>query len=213
MQFNSKAVKAIHLAVALSMVGSLSSCTDEEFAAGMGAIAIGAGIIAIGAAAGDHHDRGRVVCEGGYRTICHDYRDHWGRWRNECRSEWDSCQNRRRIHSMELHTANVEAAPALNDVNWATTFAISFDSSSRIIAALESAKSGNLQALLDLGLSREDVREMANLKMPSAAGTETMARNLDQSAEAVRAMIERLISIAKAEKEARDNHGFPVSAG
>lgn len=90
----------------LSLIAGLGlgmqACTDEEVAAGVGLVAIGAGVAIIAAGSDDDdngydhgYDNGYDRCEGGYVKKCTSYTDYWGDTVRECRNEWDSCANRR----------------------------------------------------------------------------------------------------------------------
>lgn len=214
--------KIIPVAMSLSVAPGLSSCTDAELAVGLGAIAVGAGAIAIGAGAGHHHHRpghghghGRSVCVGDYRQVCHTYRDYYGYTRTECRSEWDSCAYTRWVSQMSsfaadsvvAETASTEAEPSVTGVNWGMTFEMGFEGSQAFVDALNEAKEGKLQPVLDLGLSREDLLAIAKSEMPSDQGIDALAQSLNQDVGVTRAMVRRLIDIVRDHEaiDARDS--------
>ncbi len=189
-------------------------------AIGAGAVAIG---VAAGSDDRDHHHgrrRGRRVCDGGYVTRCTTYRDYWGYERRECRSEWDSCRYTRwepyaasELAALDLVDGDISeflasdiqvmaSAPAqktklentaVEAGKWAQTFKLSFDSAEFFTRSLEKARAGDMKALLDLGLAREDVRDMAREKMPSDDAIELLARKLNQRPENTRAMLKTLL--------------------
>jgi hypothetical protein len=212
--------KATGSALAIAMALSLQGCTDQELATGLGVVAIGAGAAAIGVAHGSsdrhrdrhRHGRGRSICEGGYEYRCTTYRDYWGYERRECRNEWNSCRYSRwqpygsaDVMSLELDANLSSFATNSSPVHkleetpvepgkWAETFKLSFDAAEFLTSSLEQAREGEMQALLDLGLSHKDVRNMAREKMPSNEAVDLLARNLNQRPENTREMLQTLLN-------------------
>jgi hypothetical protein len=166
---------------------SLSACTDEEIATGIGIGAVVGGAILIGA---------NTRCEGGYRTECHTYIDYWGHHRSECRQVYDSCAVLRPRFAMETGIAASINENVINEVSFGTTFGLGFDASKRLIDSFRSARAGDLQALKDLGLSKTDLNRLAKFKLPTARGLDSLARTLEQDQAQVRLMLERILQEA-----------------
>ena len=208
------------IVVAALISAGLPGCTDEEVATTVGIVAIGAGIGII-AAGGDNdnhdhdhngygHDHGHYECQGGYKTVCTSYRDYYGCIKQDCRQTYDSCDSRVWVNnSMALKTleevADADPVSATktvsNNEGWGTTFAMSFDSADKLVNALNQSKAGDTKALASLGLSRDDVHAMAQMKMPSQAGLDAMAKTLDQDTKATADMVQRLLAKAQEQRQ------------
>lgn len=171
---------------------SMSACTDEQIATGIGVGAVVGGAILIGA---------NTRCEGGYRNECHSYIDYWGHRRHECRQVYDSCAVLRPRFAMETGVAASINENVINEVSFGTTFGLGFDASKRLIDSFDAARAGDLQALKDLGLSKTDLNRLAKFKMPTARGVDALARTLEQDQAQVRSMLDRLLETARAHKD------------
>ena len=78
--------------------------------------------------------------------------------------------------------------------SWASAFAMSDAAAKEMIESLDKAKTGDLSAITDLGLSREDSQKLAQLQMPSTQGINGLAKHLNQSPTSTRAMIYKMIA-------------------
>ncbi len=215
--------KILGIGLLLAMGTSLQGCTDEEVAAGVGLAAIGAAIVIIGdndhgydngRGHGRDHGRRGGRCEGGYVNRCTTYRDYYGHQRRECRREWDSCSRYRNYsndnvalladHLNGLESANdIQLAAAskeeekVSSGKLAATFEMSFKSADFMVTSLEQARAGNPKALLNLGLDRRDIELIANEKMPSARGTDTLAKKLNMDTPKAESMLKSLLDEGK----------------
>lgn len=190
-----KKVRGIIPLLLVSTAGAgLTGCTDREFAVGLGAIAIGAGAIAIGSAASSHEDRG------GWDHRGWDHRGgHWGRGYKGAEASV--------AESFDSTLKGVDSTSALvTPNNWSKTFNISMEASYRLISAFEAAKKEDLQSLLYLGFSHDDLETIAQYSMPSEQGIETVAKKLGEDKVAIRQMVQKLIDIALEQKNVIDSH-------
>jgi hypothetical protein len=203
-----KVAPALALAVA---VAGLQGCTDAEIQAGVGLVAIGAGIAIIADAAddnhqGDHH-HGHYVCQSGYVRHCHDYRDYYGRLRRECSEHYESCAHQvwrsdrsfdnslRAAQDGVISLQSVKEAKLSTEL-WAETFEMGFEGAATLVNALQAARDGHGEKLADLGLASEDVRALAHYKMISNEGLDALAQSLDLDVESTQKLLQRLIDKA-----------------
>ncbi len=188
--------KNILVALMLAAVSlQLTACTDEEVATAVGVGAIVGGAVLIGS---------QTNCQGAYRTVCHDFRDYYGHWHSECRREWDSCAYLvpKREALAEGEIKSIEPSEKIvNEVTWGETFGMSFDTSQKLLDAVNKSRSGDRFALGSLGLSDSDMRKIAQLQLPSDVGIDLLAKNLDTDGATVRKMFVRLIEVQKSKAE------------
>jgi len=197
----------------IALLAFNTACTDREVAITAGAIAIGAGAVVIGATI-DHDRRsppprgGRYYCEGGYRTVCTRYRDYYGHWRNDCRSVYDACHRRvYRSHSTWsnpdliskdlIDALNVDSNPEAFKAEWAKSFMMSHEAAEEMIRMLVEARDGNPDQLLTLGLSKEDMKNLMDYKIPTDNGLDKLAQVYNQDVDSTKAMMIRIIEKAK----------------
>lgn len=209
MKFSTQTKVAVML-LSASVLSFTPGCTDAEIAGTIGAIAIGAGIAA---GAGHNHGHGHYRCLGGFRDVCHQYVDYYGHLRTECRTEYDSCAERewcpdKAEIEMDLQTS--DSKEKLSATEFAKIFEMSFESAESLISAFEMARDGDLKAILDLGLTREDVELLMKAVMPTDAGIEALAKSLDQSVESARALVEQILKFGRENRatieDFRDRH-------
>ncbi len=190
-----------------SLVPVLQGCDSRDVAVGLGVVGVVAGAIAIGAATdsndnyddydghhGGHHDDRdghKNSCRGDKGKKCYTYRNHKGEKVKECKKERNNCD--RNYSNVNLALANKD----VTSVDWAQTFGLSFDSAEKLVAALESSRQGDIQAILDLGLSEQDIEDLAQLKMISKDGIQSLSVSLNQFPEDTQSMINSLIKTAK----------------
>lgn len=194
------------------------SCTDEEVATGAAVVAVGAAVVAIGVGGPVVSS-----CTDTTYRECHTYRDYYGREISECRMVVDYCDDNRDHHGHDghhggghhdgRHFASTTARLFATDYNgsaavlsetpvselvttqrWASAFSMSDAAAQEMIDSLDKAKSGDLSAITDLGLSREDSQKLAQLQMPSNQGISGLAKHLNQSPTSTRAMIYKMIA-------------------
>lgn len=188
----------------LIIATQLTACSDADVANTIGLGAIIGGAIIIG---------NNTRCEGGYENRCHDFRDRYGYVHQECRMVYDSCAYLvpkaetfsailSESSSSQKNDGNAQQIIAANvtDVNWGIQFGLSFESSDRFITSMRQAKTGDLNAVLALGLSKEDTAELAKFKIPSAAGIEVVAETLNSTPETVSKMFADLVRTASENK-------------
>lgn len=190
--------------IILALAGSqISGCTTEEVLESIGAIAIVGGAVAIGAT---------THCEGGYTNVCTDYTDYFGRLHTDCREEYDSCATlvpnnegidraEDRDHRPVAKSKKKVDESIVTDTNWGSTFHMSFDASAQVIDAMKKARTGDASGLQALGLTEEDVAQIANMKLPSDSAIDAVAQRLDTDKSTVAQMIQRLIDIAQKQKQ------------
>ena len=180
-------------------IGSLAqtSCTDREIISGMAGAAVGA--IIVGSAHSQPSPPPRR-CGTTRREICTSHRDYWGVHHSSCRWEvYNSC-------SGGYHRYLLSGVPKASDLNAnsiASKYSLSFDSADRLVAALAQSESGDPAGLSSIGLERQDVQRLANFQVPEASGVDRIARSLNQAPAATQSMLQQLVSIAKAQDEAR----------
>jgi hypothetical protein len=88
----------------------------------------------------------------------------------------------------------VRVRDLIDAVDVAKEYYLSLASAERFIAAIEQSQEGDLGAIMDLGLSKDDVQAMAMLRMPSDEGIQNVAQELDQDPILARGMIGKIIS-------------------
>lgn len=203
----SKFSKAIVCLVLLpSLLLGLTACTDEEVGDAVGIIAIGAGVIAICSSDNvdctHRHYRHRRV----RRNYRHCYYDRYGYYR---------CVDHYRSHmtslsaDMDTEEYSLEVEPGIFEMgtnnieaqDWATTFSLSEEGSEAIISALESAREGNTDELIALGMTEKDLSRLAQLKMPKESSVMMLSETLGESNESVTKMFKSLLDITKSESK------------
>ena len=187
----------------------LTACETEEV---IGSVIIGAGVVAVcsssnvDCAVGTHHHRRH------HRTIINNRRvrnDRVRRRGNTRRNNTRRNNNTRRGNrGHSLDATLVMETPALVEVGseanlepteFAETFDLRVDSSEILITILEETRAGGKMGLLSLGLSEKDIKKISKLKMPSDKGVTNVAKTLGESPEAIEAMMDELVTIAKEE--------------
>ncbi|CAN5641357.1 hypothetical protein BH10BDE1_BH10BDE1_11480 [soil metagenome] len=170
-------------------------CNSEDAAVIGGTIAIVAGVIAIDGAT-DHHPR----CEAGYREVCRSIRDRFGRMQTSCSREWDSCA--RRLASgftpeagspLALSSSGTKA----NDI--AFKYNLPLQSAERLTAILQDAAAGNSSALVDMGLSNDEMTRVARYTMPTDAALDQIAAKLAMTREMSRGLVQQLMNETRAQ--------------
>jgi hypothetical protein len=206
--------RALGGCLALGALGGLTGCTDEEVAASIGLIAIGAGAVIIGGSGSDdndHHDdrydrdrrddRNYGRCEGGWVERCTTYSDYNGRSYRECRSEYDSCYRFHPNSNLNLNSiggVSTLAKSKLKEVPvqaglWAKNFKMSFAAADFFTNTLVKAREGDASALSKFGFTREDVKAITQNKMPSDQALDILAKRLNQNVSNTKAMFRALI--------------------
>lgn len=179
MKMNVKSKMSARLLALLLVVGvapGLTGCTDDEIAGAIGGAIIGA--IIVGAASGGssdngHHDRNDHRDD-------HRGRDH-GRGHYLVAADADSASAKETVDA-----AAVEAFAAVNQ--------ISVESAQIFTDAMLAAKEGNSQAIMNLGLSHDDLVAISKYQMPAEAGVEALAKNIKAEVAITRTMVQSLIA-------------------
>ncbi|MDR3607710.1 MAG: hypothetical protein P4M08_10055 [Oligoflexia bacterium] len=191
---------ALTLIALASIVPTLSACTDVQIAEAVGAGAIIAGAVAIGAT---------THCVPGYDQVCHTFPDYYGNPVTECADQYDSCATlapntmasisaRGQLPGANISAQAVPPTNVVNNINWGKTFGIGYDASAQLISASKTARDKqDPSALYALGLSEDDLKNLAQYQLPSAAGIDAMARKLDQKPSSIKSMLQTLISESK----------------
>lgn len=188
------ALKKVLVAALLMGQASLShSCSDEEVAATAAVVAVGA------AAAAISNNRRSGHCE--ERRIEHCYFDYWGH--RQC--EWRERRSCHRGHHYFLQTDNPSLSDAMNffdsvpfdeaiePSDLASEYTLSMEAANRFHQAMKSAKDGNLQAILDLGLNRKDMELLAQLRVPGDESIDRLAKSLNQRPILTKGMLSRIV--------------------
>ena len=93
---------------------------------------------------------------------------------------------------------------AIGPVGLGKTYGISYAASASLIEGLLKANSGDLTSLQDLGLTRNDVENLVNLKMPSEESIDQVAENLDASSEELHTLLQTVITATQAANPVTD---------
>ncbi len=185
--------RIVALGLTLGLASQMTACTDREIANAVGTAAIIGGAVIIA---------NNTRCEGGYKTSCNYYRDYRGRSHRQCREYYDSCAYLvpKAVERIGGVTVPVVAEEALNEVKWSSEFLMSYDASQKFIDGMKLARDGEMQALLDLGLSKADVKSLVESKIPSAEGLDKLAQTLDADSWSVNRMVKNIVAEAKKKK-------------
>ncbi len=166
------------LALTASLVPLLQGCRAEEVALTLGIVAVGAAAVAIGSKdRGDDHHRHR--------------RHHR--------------PPRRYRHRISLTEASVQPLE-LDAKAFAETFKLSESASKALIEAFYQLEEGNSSVILALGLTEEDLRQMAQFRMISDSSVEQLAVKLGQDPQQTRSMFNTLIENSKEEARSLDSY-------
>lgn len=192
----------VSLALLASVATGTTACTDSEVASFIGGVVIGV-IVSDDDGHGHHHGH----CQPGYREVCREWRDYYGRRHRDCRSEYDSCAYTSSVSLLANSSFGEELViePTVTESNVAEKFGLSAEGARKFVSAFEAAQNKDLKPILDLGLSREDVEELGRYSMPSDTGIDALARSLDQHADDARAMVRKLLDKAIEKRDAQRN--------
>lgn len=172
------------LASSLSL--GLTACNGDAVAIGIGAGAIGA--VVGGAIVDSHHNHYPRYprCRTTTRTICTDYWDHWGRRQRDCRHVYDRCG---RYYSATLDGQS-DKAVSTEAAYIAETYHLSFDSAEKVMAALDSAKTGDATKARALGLNESELVSLALGRSLSADAKAKLATELNTTQDNAASFIE-----------------------
>ncbi len=172
---------------------ALVGCDDRDVAIGLGGAAIGAGAaIIIGGGRGGSYD------PDGYRTVCSDYYDYYGRYYRDCRRVGGGIRPYR--NETESGIFDSENASAMTAENFASEFHFSFESSKVLVTSFELAKKGDNSGFIAMGFNTSDLREMAQFKLPSEQTIALVSKNLDVSPGTTTGMLNRMRAWATTEQ-------------
>jgi copper oxidase (laccase) domain-containing protein len=124
--------------------------------------------------------------------VCHDYRDWRGFWHHECRTE---------IHQHCWLNAEALGAP-IGPVGVGNDFNVSYDAADKLIQVAASANKGNVAPAVQTGLGAADIMNLSKQQLPTDAGIEAVAKNLDQDTSAIRGLFAGILEETKANKAA-----------
>ncbi len=169
-----------------------SACTDREVAAGVVGAVIG-GVI-VGAHASDsYHPPRPPRCQDRVQVVCRDYYDNWGRASRFCEEvRTRSCSR----YNIAFENQNMTASQ-LSPKMVAEAFSLSDEAANRVIDALVRSESGDLDAFNDIGLTKEEVRDLAYLNAPKQESVGRLAHGLSTSEQNARNIIQRITDYAK----------------
>ena len=183
---------------------ALTACDDDEVASGVVGAVIGAGV----ATAVNNNNS----CSAGYRSVCSNYYDYYGRLYRDCRQVYDRCIRRGAFESASFLTPTAATESGRIDVrtraaeqgltteDFAKEYWMGFASADAFFTALDKADVGDAAPLRQLGLSSEDIQQIGNYGDPSAAGIDALAKNLNQRPDMTSRMITRITTWALNEK-------------
>jgi hypothetical protein len=154
--------------------GGMQACTSGEVGLGLGAAALGA--VVGGALANDHHDHHHARCHEGYKSVCHEYHDYYGRWHRDCRQVWDSCA--------QYYSASIGVsadASALNDdaIRLAAKYSLSVDGTQKLLVALQAAQFGKTDELQKMGLTERAVEDLILRRKLSPEALDVLAKAMN----------------------------------
>jgi hypothetical protein len=193
-----QAKKFVLTLTALAVIPTLTGCTQEQVNAGVGIVAIGAGIAIIAAGAsgggGDQrpdnnrpdrgHDRGPGDFNGGDRGPGRGPRG------------FDQ-RNGVNFSNLQMVVATKPAEQTVNVVAFAKVFSISQVSAKLFLTAMEKAKAGDQLALQNLGLTAQDTSALKSFELPSDSSIRLVAKNIQADSGSTRDMIAALLAKAK----------------
>jgi hypothetical protein len=175
---------------------STQGCTVEEDYSGVSDTAV-VGIVDIGGGyGGGYHRDGGFHGGGGDRGGFHGGGerggggDHGGGHR---RSVEDN-----NLESIQAQTDD-SATPSVGSV-LASKFNLPEESANHLIAALQSAKAGQIDDLVSLGINSQEIQLLAQGKMMSDQGLQVVANNLKQDSNDTREMIQAIMDSAARQK-------------
>lgn len=172
---------------------TLVGCDDRDVAIGLGGAAIGAGAaIIIGGGRGGSYDHD------GYRTVCSDYYDYYGRYYRDCRRVGGGI--RPYGNETESGIFDSENASAMTVENFASEFHLSFESAKVLVNSFEMAKNGDNAGFIALGFNTADLREMAQFNLPSEETIALVSKNLNVSPGTTTGMLNRMRAWAMTEQ-------------
>lgn len=190
--------KLILVAIGLPMALSLPACDAGDVALGAGVLAIGAGAVAIGSAANSnkhhHHQYNHhyhrpqhhgYYYGGGYNSSYGGYY----RPRPRPRPWWRATSPKESI----AMAAEKEAFAS----DWAARFDLSVTDATKLITALDQSRSGDINALIQLGLTERDLNAMSRFQLPDQTALHNLSLNLNQNPESTKEMLSTLIETAK----------------
>lgn len=180
-----------------SLMPALSSCTDEEVGAAIGAIAIGAAVGAAAAAASDHDGR-----RDDHRPGPRDNHGGRGGWRVES------------LLVDNVNSVSADASVTANEAAFAEQYKMSYSGAHVLLnAAAEAQVNKNIDPILNLGLTRDDLSNFGNFSMPSEESLSKLAKSLDQDKEDTRAMVGSLLQKAKEARQAETDQWLNDTIG
>lgn len=177
-----------------------TACDDDEIAAGVAGAAIGAGAAILIDRANDNDN-----CRPGYRNVCTNTYDYYGRLYRDCRQVRYNCVNRFAFESAVREDGRIDvrtraAAAGLTVEDFAKEYKLTFEGAERLWAALEASDQGDSAPLKALGLSSGDIQSLGQYKLPSDQGIDSLARNLNTRADLTTGMLNRIRAWAISER-------------
>ena len=191
---------AVIAALAATSLFAISGCNDSDVATGLGVAAIGAGAAAIiiGNNNRNDNDYGR-----NNRTVCSTYYDYYGNPYRDCRQVYSPYNRENAV--TEAGILDSDRTSALTPEDFAKEFHLSFESSARLVSAFRLAKTGSNAGLVAMGLTTDDLNEMAKFNLPSSAGIDRMSKNINTNVSTTTGMLNRMRAWAMAEQTKKCN--------